>query len=308
MAHLTSCYFCSTALDSPLQSYELPGGGETTTVSLCPPCEEKLETVLDAVGVDQPQPSSSESAVEPQAEEDNTIHGDTSIDEDTSMDKGTSTDEDAPMDKDTSRDERTPAERDVATDEKGRLGETVIDDGDIIVADEEVDVDDGVEEVDVEEGDVTADAGGSETDENADDSDEDASDSPFSGRELLPDDDPLASDSESSTDGEVDSDSDTERSEPAETDAEEAEVGETSTETADVDASDGNDTERTITARDYNKVIRLLRNREFPVDREEFETIASSAYNLRPSQCAQVLDLAIDKDLLEERDGMLYRP
>lgn len=281
MAHLTSCYFCSAALDSPLQSYELPGGDETTTVSLCPPCEEKLETVLDAVGVDQLQLDSSESAVEPRAEEDNTIDGDTPTDEETPP----------------SRD-ATPAEKDVATDEKERLGETVIEDGDIIVADEEVDVD-----VD-EEGDVTADAGDSETDE----SDEDASDSPFSGRELLPDDDPLASDSTSSTDGDVDSDSDTERSEPAETDAEEAEVGEASTGTGDEDASDDDATERTITARDYNKVIRLLRNREFPVDREEFETIASSAYNLRPSQCAQVLDLAIDKDLLEERDGMLYRP
>ncbi|SDK05801.1 hypothetical protein SAMN05216226_11613 [Halovenus aranensis] len=66
--------------------------------------------------------------------------------------------------------------------------------------------------------------------------------------------------------------------------------------------------ETTISALEYNRVMRMLQNRNFPVDRTEIEVVAANAYDLAESECAQVIDLAVDRGLLEERDGELYRP
>jgi hypothetical protein len=63
-----------------------------------------------------------------------------------------------------------------------------------------------------------------------------------------------------------------------------------------------------ISALEYNKVMRLLQNREFPVDRAEIETVAANAYGLAESDCAAVIDLAIDRGLLREEGGQLRRP
>jgi hypothetical protein len=76
---------------------------------------------------------------------------------------------------------------------------------------------------------------------------------------------------------------------------------------AEADGSDA--TARTsVTALEYNKVMRLLQNREFPVDREEIEVVAASAYELAQHECGEVIDLAIDRGLVAERDGKLVRP
>ena len=64
----------------------------------------------------------------------------------------------------------------------------------------------------------------------------------------------------------------------------------------------------TISALEYNKVMRLLQNREFPVDRTEIETVAANAYSLARSECAEVIDLAIDRGLIAEEEGQLTRP
>ncbi len=58
----------------------------------------------------------------------------------------------------------------------------------------------------------------------------------------------------------------------------------------------------------YNRVVRLLQNREFPVDRSEFETLASSAYDVSPTECKRVIEYAIDRGELDERDGELRKP
>jgi len=63
-----------------------------------------------------------------------------------------------------------------------------------------------------------------------------------------------------------------------------------------------------VSPRTYNRVVRLLQNREFPVDREDFEVLATSAYELDHGECAAALDGAIEKGLLVERDGELHRP
>ncbi|PSQ31123.1 hypothetical protein BRD09_04860 [Halobacteriales archaeon SW_10_68_16] len=74
-------------------------------------------------------------------------------------------------------------------------------------------------------------------------------------------------------------------------------------------ADDGGETARTtVSALEYNKVMRLLQNREFPVDREGFERVAANAYGLAEHECGEVIDLAIDRGLVAERDGQLVRP
>ncbi len=64
----------------------------------------------------------------------------------------------------------------------------------------------------------------------------------------------------------------------------------------------------TVSALEYNKVMRLLQNREFPVDRAEIQAVAANAYGLAEHECAEVIDLAVDRGLIAEQDGQLVRP
>jgi predicted nucleic-acid-binding protein len=61
-------------------------------------------------------------------------------------------------------------------------------------------------------------------------------------------------------------------------------------------------------ARTYNRVVRLLQNREFPVDRDEIEAVATNAYELSHEEFDAVIRLAIDRGVLEEEDGKLVLP
>ena len=78
-------------------------------------------------------------------------------------------------------------------------------------------------------------------------------------------------------------------------------------ETRDTDDADPDAPERPETET-YNRVVRLLQNREFPVDRSEFETLASSAYDVSPAECERVIKYAIYRDELDEHDGLLQKP
>jgi len=80
-------------------------------------------------------------------------------------------------------------------------------------------------------------------------------------------------------------------------------------------ADDAEDAERAvvegkhdISALEYNKVMRLLQNREFPVDREEIEIVAANAYQVARSDCATVIDVAVDRGLIAEENGQLVKP
>jgi hypothetical protein len=66
-------------------------------------------------------------------------------------------------------------------------------------------------------------------------------------------------------------------------------------------------TRTSISALEYNKVMRLLQNREFPVERAEIETVAANAYGLSQSECAEVIDLAVDRGLIDEDGANLVR-
>lgn len=57
----------------------------------------------------------------------------------------------------------------------------------------------------------------------------------------------------------------------------------------------------------FRKVMRLLNNREFPVDRAEITDIASGAYDLDRGQVDDIIDHAVQRDVLAEDDGQLRK-
>lgn len=71
------------------------------------------------------------------------------------------------------------------------------------------------------------------------------------------------------------------------------------------DGDGGGKRDVTLTRLENTKVMRLLQNREFPVDRDDFVVVAASAYEISHSDCEKVLDLAVEHDLLDEQGGDL---
>jgi hypothetical protein len=75
------------------------------------------------------------------------------------------------------------------------------------------------------------------------------------------------------------------------------------------EASTGDDDrETTLSALEYNKVMRLLQNREFPVDRTEIVDLAAGAYELTEPECDEIVDLAVDRGLVDQEAGKLVQP
>jgi hypothetical protein len=72
------------------------------------------------------------------------------------------------------------------------------------------------------------------------------------------------------------------------------------------DEDDGGERDVTLSRLENTNVMRLLQNREFPVERDDFVTVASSAYEVSPRHCEKVIDLAVKHDLLREEDGQLH--
>jgi hypothetical protein len=58
----------------------------------------------------------------------------------------------------------------------------------------------------------------------------------------------------------------------------------------------------------YNKTLRLLQNREFPVERHEIEQVAANAYQLDPQEVSDAIDALIRKGLLTQEGAQLVRP
>ncbi|WP_435333508.1 hypothetical protein [Haloarchaeobius sp. TZWWS8] len=63
-----------------------------------------------------------------------------------------------------------------------------------------------------------------------------------------------------------------------------------------------------VSPRTYNKVMRLLQNREFPVERSAIEEIAVGAYGVDPDECRSIVDTAIEKGLVGESGPKLVDP
>ncbi|PSP26750.1 hypothetical protein BRC65_09600 [Halobacteriales archaeon QH_2_65_14] len=267
MAHLSSCYFCGTAFDEPLQVYRVPHSEGDTTVTLCSTCHRKLDTILDAGDGAGYEQTGAETAPE-------------ALDED-----GQGLDE---VDRD--------------------LEEMSRDLQEIEEMDEKIEIIDDFDGMDEEREEGSADIGGGT--ESVDDDGARGSDDGDEGEGLLE-----SESGEAANDGTDDRDRTDDSADPL------SEPGGATDEAdaADSGAQGGTDgkskgdgeagsARTTISALEYNKVMRLLQNREFPVERREIETIAANAYDLAERDCARVIDLAVDRGLLREEDGQLHRP
>lgn len=62
-----------------------------------------------------------------------------------------------------------------------------------------------------------------------------------------------------------------------------------------------------VSVAEYNRVMRLLQNRAFPMARTAFVDLAASAYDLSEETVEAVLDTVIDQGALGEREGQLVR-
>ena len=61
------------------------------------------------------------------------------------------------------------------------------------------------------------------------------------------------------------------------------------------------------TPRGYRKVMRFLENREFPMDREEAETLAVEAYDMDPEAVSAAIDHAVKHNRMREVSGDLFQ-
>lgn len=84
------------------------------------------------------------------------------------------------------------------------------------------------------------------------------------------------------------------------------EGGESDSEVAEPASSQGD--RSSPTPRAYGKVIRLLRNREFPMARDDVEALAAGAYELDEFETKKVVDRAIEEGELLEDGNTLRRP
>jgi hypothetical protein len=316
MDRLSSCYFCGDALDATLEEHPVvpsnlhPDPESQRSVVLCSSCRQKLEVVLETV-VD---------AVE-------TGTGDvTAVEE--GRQSGASADESASAD-----------------DLESTLGDdeeilTSLD------ADDSADDDavDAAEASEMEFGDDRAATAASSASEDTDATDDSGSDGrseetkytdsrgagfrrdddgPVESGSLTGgafSDDDESAESESLTEGASDDDDDestgaTEgRSRSGSTDSNAGSSGTSSSDQRDTGSGNGsNDADSPTTDRDVSlsrlentKVMRLLENREFPVEKDEFVTVAASAYQVSRDDCEKVLGLAVEHGLLREDDGQLY--
>lgn len=76
-------------------------------------------------------------------------------------------------------------------------------------------------------------------------------------------------------------------------------------------STDGADSERgrpSPSPATYNKVVRLLQNREFPIERGEIEDVAVGAYDVGTEECRAVVDAAIERGLVAQEGSQLVDP
>jgi hypothetical protein len=59
--------------------------------------------------------------------------------------------------------------------------------------------------------------------------------------------------------------------------------------------------EPSVSKQEYRKVLRLLQNRDEPVERGELESLAASAYGLTAAECAKIIGVAIEQGRVDQR-------
>jgi hypothetical protein len=334
MSQLSSCYFCGTALDAPVEESRLVPAEvhpvETgTTISLCPTCRTKLsnvlETTLSAVEAGGSAPASEEQTTDTGGQQENTA--DTKDGEPAETAAGQPDDPTAEQPDDPAADTATDQPEDSADAEEfeewdrpaAENGEDSPDGASASEADEEVGEEepaDTTARTDAEpEPDEDASAGsGASAAERAEQADPDGASDSTANRSTD------AGEKRESSEG-LRSGSDRHpaegqaaggrRHEGQPDDQSRGGGGPSSGSGAGGGAGDpssGGETPEVLTRATGKKVIRLLQNREFPVEREEFQLVASNAYDIPHRECIDVVDALIDQDFLDERNGQLHRP
>ncbi|MFC6757461.1 MULTISPECIES: hypothetical protein [Haloarcula] len=71
---------------------------------------------------------------------------------------------------------------------------------------------------------------------------------------------------------------------------------------------DTSGTEPRLTKLEYNKVMRLLQNRQFPVEKAEIREVATSAYDIDPQEFDAVIEAAVSRDLIGVENGQFVDP
>ena len=291
MADLSSCYFCGAAMDVSLRESTVvpdalaPTPAHQTTVVLCGTCERKLERVLDPVVAAANASRTAETAATggPAATGDTTT-----ADDGDAVDGTTSGDADATVPpsilSDVADDGPSTTGDDDATADDTAGSEPAADDGTPFEDDDTTSVFDDAD--DTASSSVFADANDTpttpiqdaESDDDADGIAFDDQETAATSRESTPN---AASASNASASGPSTDDASTSSSEP--------------------DAPD-------VDPQTYNKVVRLLKNRDLPVPRAEIESIAGSAYDIPDHECEAIIDAAIQRGLVAEADDQLTHP
>jgi hypothetical protein len=317
MSDLSSCYFCGTALDASLERRTLAAsGGEPTSVVLCPTCRRKLLGVLERTLV-----------AAPEAERDSMLATAAAAVDDADGES------DAPAVADVTPDQGVAGPPAVATGADGEADDTADDGADESNDDtDDPDAADDVAHAQDRSASATTEAG--ETDPIFANGDEAT---PNDGGPAFGDDDPAAE----GAPGEADPDDDAQA--PAEADASGGDDGAETQANGDVvreaePNGGGSDTEASAESEPgpaadsaggpaaagdpsgdapsagegpdvetYNRVIRLLQNREFPVQTAEIEEVAVNAYGIDPVDFRAVIDAAVEREVIEERGDRLVR-
>jgi len=311
MEQLSSCYFCGDALDSSLDEYPLvpdalaPADGDRQTIVLCPTCKRKLDPVVEVVAnaVASADVSADRSETDDGVVDENDADGsEADVDAaDDADDSGASAESasiigDTPSTEDDSLDGETPGEgAEVDSTSTSDIGSTLGDDEDVLRP-----VGGDATNEDGRRSDTGTDAG-SDTTTGSDEAGR-SNDGANTGQ-------PSRSTGDSSRSEEPRQRKYTsgQRAGGRPTDQDRSGTDERGDDGDGDEGSDGGDSDRDITLSrlENTNVMRLLQNREFPVDRDDFVVVASSAYEVSPRHCEKVIDLAVKHDLLREEDGEL---
>ena len=328
MDRLSSCYFCGAALDATLGEHPVvpsslhPGADAQQTVVLCRTCRRKLDAVLDTV-VD---------AVEANA-------GDVTAGTDSGADGEGPTGSDIESTLGDDEEILSPLGDDEPTAEEAAEASGMEFGDDRAAEEEDAASDSSDDDDDTDDGASTArkytrsrgagfrkeDDGPEETGSLTggafdDDDDEDSTDSGSLTGDAFADDDAGSGGTDSAdtsaadplSEGDASGSSDSSSSGTSSGGADDASAAESAGRSSDSSGDgsgsgeSGGNHRVSMSRLENTKVMRLLENREFPVDKAEFVTVAANAYQVSQSDCEKVIDLAVEHDLLREENGQLY--
>jgi hypothetical protein len=292
MSEFASCYFCGTALDAQIEPYpvipEDAGTDDRPTVDLCPVCRRKLSKVLDVAlsAADDAEVAATPLAAGPDPSPLEADHEDPTA--------GLGSEDEEPAYAVEPSGEATAVEDTAAAEDDGDAD----DEGDVDSADGDGGEADAVSGTDqAEDGAAVTNAEAPETEnESADGRSDDDSASAESAAETAEADDAVANGEEpgrATDDG-------GEAEEPGANDHTEVDDGET--------AESESDKPAILSTPAAQKIIKLLQNRDFPVERGEIEVVASNAYEIPQQDCDDVIEALVSEGYVGERKGELVRP